>query len=345
MPRRRQGFTLIELLVVIAIIAVLVALLLPAVQAAREAARRMQCVNNLKQLGLAIHNYESSCGMLPIGRVWAPLPGNAFPGFYQGAQNINWMTQMLPQLDQQVLSNAFNFAIGLEGPFDATGMPLGVTANSTVYITKIASLQCPSDDTNVLRVVWPTNGYVITNPKGNYMASWGNTIWSQQDSPGAGSTATRNLPVAYLQSAFGHRSVRLSGIVDGTSSTIFTAELLQGATGDARGAIWTVASVFMTRFTPNATKDYYGVVDPATGGGDRVGVGYCVNDPAHGLPCVEVPFPYYDFHLAARSRHAGGVNVGFGDGSVRFIKSTINPSVWVGLGTIQGGEIVSADSF
>ena len=96
MLKRRAGFTLIELLVVIAIIAVLIALLLPAVQAAREAARRAQCINNMKQLGLAIHNYESIHSMLPLGRVWAPLPGIPFPSFFMGAQNTTWFTQMLP---------------------------------------------------------------------------------------------------------------------------------------------------------------------------------------------------------------------------------------------------------
>ena len=100
----------------IAIIAVLIALLLPAVQAAREAARRAQCINNLKQLGLAIHNYESAHTMLPLGRVWAPLPGIPFPSFFVGAQNTTWFTQMLAQFEQQALYNAYNFSIGIEGP-------------------------------------------------------------------------------------------------------------------------------------------------------------------------------------------------------------------------------------
>ena len=129
MLKRRGGFTLIELLVVIAIIAVLIALLLPAVQAAREAARRMQCVNNMKQLGLAIHNYESTHGSLPIGRVWTPLPGIPLPGFFMGCQNTNWFTQLLPQLEQTAISNAFNFSIGLEGFTDPTGMPFGFRVN------------------------------------------------------------------------------------------------------------------------------------------------------------------------------------------------------------------------
>ena len=342
MPRQR-GFTLIELLVVIAIIAVLIALLLPAIQAAREAARRVQCINNMKQLGLAIYNYESIHAMLPIGRVWAPLPGIALPGFFMGSQNTNWMTQVLPQLEQQPLYNSFNFAIGLEGVPDATGMPMGFSVNSTVFGTKVASLQCPSDSESVLQVIWPTNNVLIQAPRGNYMVAWGNTVWSQLAS--AGGIATQNLPVTYLKSAFGHQAVRLSNITDGTSSTVFTAEMNQGSLNDARGAVWTLASVFMARFTPNGLRDYYGVADPPTGGGDRLGDGFCVNDPAHGLPCITVPFPFYDYHAGARSRHPGGVNVGFGDGSVHFVKNSVSPSIWVGLSTIQGGEVLSSDSY
>jgi prepilin-type processing-associated H-X9-DG protein len=103
--------------------------------------------------------------------------------------------------------------------------------------------------------------------------------------------------------------------------------------------------MFSTRFTPNGLRDFYGVADPPGGGGDRIGDGFCVNDPGHGLPCVTVPFPYYDLYLGSRSRHPGGVNCGFGDGSVRFIKNTIDEQVWVGLSSIQGGEVLSADAY
>jgi prepilin-type N-terminal cleavage/methylation domain-containing protein/prepilin-type processing-associated H-X9-DG protein len=343
MLQRRSGFTLIELLVVIAIIAVLIALLLPAVQAAREAARRAQCTNNLKQLGVAIHNYESIHLMLPLGRVWAPLLSIPFPSFFMGAQNTTWFTQMLPQFEQQALYDAYNFDIGIEGPPGGDGMPIGIVVNSTIFGTKLGAFQCPSDNQRDFTLVWPTNGHPIRATRGNYVVSWGNTQWAQQDS--AGGAVTLNRPASYRRSAFGHTPIRLSQVTDGTSSTVFTAETLQGRDSDVRGAVWTLGALFMSRFTPNGTSDFYGVADPPGGGGDRLGDGFCVSDPGLKLPCLTVPFPFLDNYSGSRSRHPGGVNAGFGDGSVRFIKETINPVVWVGLNTIQGGEVVSSDSY
>ncbi len=343
MEKRRHGFTLIELLVVIAIIAVLIALLLPAVQAAREAARRAQCTNNLKQLGLAIHNYESTHAMLPLGRVWGPLPGILFPAFFMGAQNTTWFTQMLGQFEQQALYNAYNFDTGIEGPPGVDGMPIGIAINSTIYGTRLSAFLCPSDNERDLTLVWPTNGYPIRGTRGNYVVSWGNTQWGQQNS--AGGAATLHLPVVYLRSAFGHNPIRLASVTDGTSGTVFTAETLQGRDNDVRGAVWTLGAVFMSRYPPNSSRDYYGVADPASGGGDRLGDGFCVNLPGEKLPCVTVPYPFYDFYSGSRSRHPGGVNAGFGDGSVRFIKDTINSIVWIDLNTIQGGEVLSSDSY
>src|SRR3954451_14685922 len=140
MSTMRRGFTLIELLVVIAIIAVLIALLLPAVQAAREAARRIQCTNNMKQLGLAIHNYHDINNALPPGRIWS---NTGFPTIFAGEQNTTWFCLMLPLFEQGALANAFNYALGAEGP-TATGF-FGVIANATVGTTKLAVFQCPSD--------------------------------------------------------------------------------------------------------------------------------------------------------------------------------------------------------
>ena len=142
MSRRRRGFTLIELLVVIAIIAVLIALLLPAVQAAREAARRIQCTNNLKQLGLAFANYESTNNCYPSSDVFGTSNGlcGGF-GFGNGCQNTPWFVLMLPYIEQGPLYNAFNASIGVEG----RSVP-GYLVNSTVETTTIASFQCPSDN-------------------------------------------------------------------------------------------------------------------------------------------------------------------------------------------------------
>jgi hypothetical protein len=269
-----------------------------------------------------------------------------FPGHFQGAQNANWFSLILGQIEQQSAYNAFNFSIGLEGIPDASGMPLGFSVNSTVFLTSVSSFQCPSDANEYLVFTWPTNGKTVTATKGNYMVCWGNTVWSQLNTPGAGLTATQNLPVVYRKSAFGHQVVRLAEIIDGTSSTMFTSEINQGKLNDARGAVWTAASIFTTRFTPNGVKDSYRVADPPTGGADRMGVGFCVNDPVHNLPCVDfAPYPYTDYFYGARSRHPGGVNAGIGDGSVRFIKDTVSEQIWVALGSVSGGEVISSDAY
>jgi prepilin-type N-terminal cleavage/methylation domain-containing protein len=190
MLQRRRGFTLIELLVVIAIIAVLIALLLPAVQSAREAARRIQCTNNLKQLGLGIANYESSNNSLPIATVFnsaAPqtsgMPGLVCtsPGFGDNCQNTPWFVLMLPFIEQGPLYNAFNASVGMEGP----GLQ-SLVINNTVFTTKIASFQCPSDSSNALAlsaVSAASGGQVPALPysltKGNYGVNWGNTDYGQ----------------------------------------------------------------------------------------------------------------------------------------------------------------------
>src|SRR5258708_4352257 len=274
MSQRRRGFTLIELLVVIAIIAVLIALLLPAVQAAREAARRIQCTNNLKQLGLALHNYESSNNSFPVASVFGvgtfAMPGVqcTSPGFGNGCQETPWFVLMLPYIEQGPLYNAFNASIGIEGP-----SLLGYLANSTVMTTKIASFQCPSDNEQVFSFAAlsaATGGSVPAFPwsptKGNYGVNWGNADYGQGV---AGGFFTRNL---YLQSPFGINAnatgpmtIRVASITDGTSNTQFVSEILQGAADDIRGTIWTDhpgSGSYMTRFTPNGRQDYVPLFQP-----------------------------------------------------------------------------------
>jgi prepilin-type N-terminal cleavage/methylation domain-containing protein/prepilin-type processing-associated H-X9-DG protein len=342
MGGRHRGFTLIELLVVIAIIAVLIALLLPAVQAAREAARRIQCTNNMKQLGLAINNYHDFSNSFPPGRIWTPSPTQAFPTILAGVQNTPWFVLMLPQFEQVNLSNAFNFALGSEGP--NLPFPLGFLANVTVESNKVGMFQCPSDNINTYMFPPPLNvgplaAAVLT--RGNYAASWGNTNWGQ------GQSDESTLATPYLQSAFGHKgNLTFASVTDGSSNTVFMAEVLQGTGSDVRGLMWSVgagSSSFNSRFTPNGLTDFLGQFS----GFDQLGgATSCVNDPGHGLPCAaQTNHGNNTAYSASRSRHPGGVNSLFGDGSVHFIKSTISPPTWVALNSIQAGEVVGSDSF
>src|SRR4051794_21838464 len=203
----RRGFTLIELLVVIAIIAVLIALLLPAVQAAREAARRAQCVNNLKQLGLAIHNYHSSVGVFPPGIV-TTQDGN-FSGNGLGTWTT-WSPQamLLPYLEQTPLYNAANFswACCFDGP-DADAI------NSTVYLTRIGSFLCPSD------------GNAGTEQINSYVGCLGS---STRQAPADGVT---NGVFQVYDGNFRTASVTIAQATDGTSNTIAFSEALVGTSG------------------------------------------------------------------------------------------------------------------
>jgi prepilin-type N-terminal cleavage/methylation domain-containing protein/prepilin-type processing-associated H-X9-DG protein len=339
--RLRRAFTLIELLVVIAIIAVLIALLLPAVQAAREAARRVQCVNNMKQLGLAIHNYHDVNLVLPPGRVWAPIPGgSSFPTIFGGCQNTTWFCLMLPMFEQGALANAFNYALGSEGGL--AGPAAGLLANSTVGYTKLAVFQCPSDRQILFNInpayAGPALG-ALQFTKGNYAVSWGNTGWGQNF---RGTYTTQ-----YLQSAFGHKiDIKLSTIVDGTSNTVFMAEVLQGEAIDIRGMMWSSipgGASFMTRFTPNGLKDWLNVQSGHDCLNNKPGL-FCVDEPVLGLPCIAINSDN-DAFAGSRSRHAGGINVTMGDGSVRFIKNTISSPIWIGLNTINANEVITADSY
>jgi prepilin-type N-terminal cleavage/methylation domain-containing protein/prepilin-type processing-associated H-X9-DG protein len=379
MSERRSGFTLIELLVVIAIIAVLIALLLPAVQAAREAARRAQCINNLKQLGLAIANYESANNVLPSGSIFGigsfPCTGSS-PAFGNGCQNTPWFILMLPYIEQAPLYNAFNAAIGMEGP-NIPGYPAGFLINSTVATTLIPSFQCPSDSPQVFSFAAAVANKAPLPPlpwsatKGNYGINWGNTNYGQGV---FNSTISRSF---YLQSPFGVSAsangpavIRIASITDGTSNTHVASELLQGAPDDIRGTIWVDnpgAGTYFTRFTPNGFQDYMPLFPPWSSisasalqfdNADNLaswsvtGVGtspptpgtLCDSQAAQGLRCNNQNSEGMEYN-GTRSRHAGGVNSLFGDGSVRFIKNSINPLTWVQLGSINGGEVISSDQY
>ncbi|WP_165247524.1 DUF1559 family PulG-like putative transporter [Paludisphaera soli] len=350
---KARAFTLIELLVVIAIIAVLIALLLPAVQAAREAARRAQCTNNLKQLGLAMHNYMSSTNAFPTGNIrrmgvpMMPGAGNCGRNIFNNCQNTPWFCLMLPYIEQGNLSNSYNFMVGAEGPM--TPLPLGFAVNSTVSSTKMSTFQCPSDRNNIFQITPAYQGGALsanTFSKGNYAVNWGNLHWAQDDQAAAApmiDPATGVLPT-FQKGAFGFFTIGVEGVTDGTSNTVFAAEILQGAQYDVRGMMWSTlpgGASYQARLAPNNPTDFYrsGLT------GDFLNqVIFCVSEPAQGLPCTGGAGDRLAY-AGARSRHAGGVNALMGDGSCRFVKNSVSMPVWLGLNTIAGGEVISADSY
>jgi prepilin-type N-terminal cleavage/methylation domain-containing protein/prepilin-type processing-associated H-X9-DG protein len=353
MRRHRNGFTLIELLVVIAIIAVLIALLLPAVQAAREAARRAQCLNNMKQVGLAVHNYESANNCIVPGNIAGegtalmPGAGSCSRNIFSNCQNSPWFVLLLSQVEQGNLYNSLNFQLGMEGPI--VPLPLGFFANSTIAITKVGMFQCPSDRDNMFQITPQYVGGALSGPtlsKGNYGVSFGNTYWGQ-DQPATAAPMvdprTGLVPV-FMKSAFGHYHVTIASVTDGLSNTAFLAEVLQGERYDVRGLLWSSipgGGSYFSRMAPNNPTDYY-----QTGFfGDQLNQPiFCVNEPGMDLPCTGGAGDKAAY-AGARSRHPGGLNVLLGDGSVRFIKDSINMPTWMGLNTMASGEVISSDQY
>jgi prepilin-type N-terminal cleavage/methylation domain-containing protein len=302
-PFKRRAFTLIELLVVIAIIAVLIALLLPAVQQAREAARRTQCRNNLKQWGLAMHNYHDNERAFPIGAT--------------NNQRHTWVASTWPYIDQTPLYSAYNFSLPFYLPPNCVQNSLsGVIAN------KVTMYYCPS---NPGLQIWQADSY--WRARGNYVVNWGNgdsgTVQTTTLAPfgwGAGGTG-----VAY--------SAKMSGFSDGTSNTLLMAETRTtlsetGGVWDGRGEILNddpsaMGFAFSTVNTPNTTA------------ADNT---FCTSPPGNipGAPCSSNA----PQRIAARSAHVGGVHALMADGAVRFISSNIDLNTWRALGSMGGGETV-----
>ncbi|WZO99189.1 DUF1559 domain-containing protein [Isosphaeraceae bacterium EP7] len=336
MSNRKRGFTLIELLVVISIIAVLIALLLPAVQSAREAARRIQCTNNLKQIGLAMHNYHDTNQSL--------APGN------KSCCWGTWIVFTLPNIEQQALWNAWNFGgdlkyLGTEydGPFRYSGV-----ANITVSSTRIAAYTCPSDGnaTMTTGIGLTLNGVKMNVTSQNYLANYGNLTTGQptifNNVPFNGAPFTDMNAVAGNPGMSGQHVVNFSGIPDGLSNTMLVSEGLVGTgTGgqyaapyDLRGfSYWGSAAGFVGWLTPNSPMP--DVTE------DR---SYCVYPSGNNPPCTE-PTSALPRMNGARSRHPGGVNVTMADGSVKFVKNSVSFNIWQALSSTRGGEIISSDSY
>ncbi len=338
---KKQGFTLVELLVVIAIIGILVALLLPAVQAAREAARRMQCSNNLKQLGLALHNYHDTYKTFPPDAIWH---GNR-PGTVQAAQdvrNYTWIAMMLPFVEQGAFYDQINFSL----PALAELNRIQVAGSPALALT-MNFLQCPSDP----GFNAPPRGIAITSYAGN--AGWDSYRRKYGDSGRAGVFTF-------------YDNTRMQDIVDGTSNTVMVAEVTlrgltsgsqwRGGTGRLRTSTSSVsrAALLATAAWSGWNHSWTlaenkGNVLAADGASAPIWSTY--GGPNHIMPPV-----YYD-HYAPNvewpgpgSKHPGGLQVTLGDASTRFIPNTIdtgtnqsgsngaNGNVWVSMHTIEGAN-------
>ena len=373
-PDRRGGFTLIELLVVIAIIAVLISLLLPAVQSAREAARRIQCTNNLKQMALGFMNYESGNTCFPPTTIL--VPGGTTPATWAFQSSWSAFAREGPFLEQSALFNSINF--------DFTYSDV---SNATVSVTPLAFLYCPSDpghhiddttlggtgwattsygtcdgDWYVWSVIWPT---VSVGPMNrsmfgpNYsrtvamvkdglsntlMVSEGLIGHGQYRGCGAGGTT----PSDGLIGTYSYTNIpppggaSLASLMSQLGSCKSSGIKMGGPIGHTR---WANGGVYYSGFTtalpPNAQTNYQSQATNAT------------FTPTNAGQVVPEDWDWVDendggdtyMSLTASSNHSGGVNAAFGDGSVHFIKNSISPTVWRNLGTIAGGELISSDQY
>ena len=338
---RARGFTLIELLVVIAIIGVLIALLLPAVQSAREAARRSQCTNNMKQIGIALHNYHSINKALPPPKIYSGSSNRKNPGGL--VLNTTGFTMILGQLEQTAMYNAYNFSQASSNSAwrnENVNLIGDMRVNTTVTSALISTYACPSDQDPELRTYQETttNNYSMLDARrSNYVfcSAW----YTDYDSPGEEGYRPphRFRGIFYNDLATGFRSIR-----DGLSNTVMVGESKQGPNGKTSsvyGPFWGAGTHTAVHGRaqppeyPTAGTPYFGHINFLPNSPYRAADGSYNNDMSR------------QYAWAMGSYHPGGLNMLFADGSVRFIKETIAPWTWWGLNTMAGGEVVSADQY
>jgi prepilin-type N-terminal cleavage/methylation domain-containing protein/prepilin-type processing-associated H-X9-DG protein len=378
--RDLRGFTLIELLVVIAIIAVLIALLLPAVQAAREAARRAQCTNKLKQIALAVNNYENTSSAIPPSAVLSTT---------QNYQDQGVLCRILPYLEQNADYNSINFMYGVRGVWQTGGgwnappMDENVWAgdwgrsNATANITYVDTFLCPSDPNNGGNNQFFINGqqrlicttdYYWNVGKSRFFS--GGVVNGPSYSPGAIDPNSPGGPDA-------SKTITMASFTDGTSNTAIMSESVQSNAGQEQdglgmvyaGPSWNqfvgqgtatsppdfLAAQFCQN-TPKLVHDYWWKGEFALSGGHNI---YSHTQTPNRRSCywtnVTGNFPDVSSDqdyagatqtmVAASSYHPGGVNVAFMDGSVHFVKNSVNFASWYALATPAGGEVISSDSY
>jgi prepilin-type N-terminal cleavage/methylation domain-containing protein/prepilin-type processing-associated H-X9-DG protein len=368
----RHGFTLIELLVVISIIAVLIALLLPAVQAAREAARRIQCVNNLKQIGLAFANYESTNQVFPLGAMTS-VNSAANSGWGQQLNNngVSWVALTLPYLEQTNIANSINFQVHI---LDGLAQPDFATA----WYTRINVLQCPSDgDQQGFRADGNSGGgglgqYAVTsapiNPNGggqmvpvtNYLASFGDNYCIGALTPGA--TFPTETPYTLWPNPAGYPRIGWPGY-QGTFADINGQLPPVGASGSLRGMfdvatnqVVTVASITdgtsntiaAGESLPAQRADNNVWQYSANANGTTVPINYPTPlncDTAGGFGTANWASRCSYANTGFKSKHPGGGNFLFADGSIHFLKTSIAMTTYCALGSRNGGEVVSSDAY
>jgi len=370
--RKQRGFTLIELLVVIAIIAVLIGLLLPAVQAAREAARRIQCVNNLKQLALALHTYNTAAGAFPPGcdSTTSTLDPNLYQNGNTLSQWTSWSAQslLLPYVEQGPLYNSANFSWAC-----CWDSPTADATNLTVYTTKINSFLCPSDGLAGAGSVATYSANI-----NSYSGSIGTTTL---DYPADGNTT--GVFKLYNSTTNMGLSTTLAEITDGTSNTIAFGEGLVGDygkttyRGNGMAGATTVAAAMILDAKTNIPAITQGLqscnslwasgtlLNDSTGLKQYDGQVWAQGERGWTLFNTVVPPNSKTYawrscrfdstcpgcaldgtnFINASSNHPGGANFAMADGSVKFIKDTISMLVYMSLGTRAGGEVISADSY
>jgi prepilin-type N-terminal cleavage/methylation domain-containing protein/prepilin-type processing-associated H-X9-DG protein len=373
--RARRGFTLIELLVVISIIAVLIALLLPAVQSAREAARRIQCTNNLKQLGLAMHNYHSANGSFPIG-IAVSANGTGPNDYYRWAA---WSphAQMLPYMEQSALANAGNFSWAGYSAYGGNS----IYVNSTLSTTVVGSFLCPSDP-SAGKFDGGTQAATINSYFGSVGDSIGGALFASKGYGDGMPTANGGSGLFTALSSYG-----IQHVTDGTSQTVAFSEGLcsdsskgSGYRGNGAGnadqgsypwatPVGTYPQVTLTGLqacqnafvSGNASNQMPGTDPSRRGYGKGMywtwgSMGATLFNTVQAPNDSQYTFGMCRFYggqaelydsqfVSASSNHPGGCNVMMADGSVRFVKSTINRPLWWSLGSKAGGEVVSADAY